>query len=74
MQKFNFMNESNKAGMFKFLFPGSEKKSKKEQEEYTPEMKDHKPQHDESEGGEFLDDVVEFEKPPSAGNEENIQG
>ena len=68
------MNESNTVGMFKFLFPRSEKKPKKDQEEYTPEMKDHKQLHDKSEGGEFLDDVVEFEEPPSAVNEENIQG
>ena len=68
------MNKSKTAGMFKFLFPGSEKKSKEDQEEYTPEMKDHKPLRDESEGGEFLDDVVEFEEPPSADKVENIQG
>ncbi len=68
------MNKSNTTGMFKFLFPGSGKKSDKDQEEYTPEMKGHKQLHDESEGGEFLDDVVEFEKPPSEDNEGNIQG
>jgi hypothetical protein len=68
------MDKSNTPGVFKFLFPRSEKKPKKDQEEYTPEMKDHKQLHDESEGGEFLDDVVEFEEPPSAVNGENIQG
>ena len=68
------MNESNSKGKGKFNFPGSEKKSKKNQEEYTPDMKDHKQLHDESEGGEFLDDVVEFEEPTSELNEENIQG
>ena len=68
------MNESNTGGMFKFLFPGSKKKSKKDREEYMPEMKDRKQLHDESEGGEFLDDVVEFEEPPSPVSEENIQG
>ena len=68
------MNESKSTGMFKFLFPRSKNKSKKDQEEYTPETKDHKQLHDASEGGEFLDDEVEFEEPPSAVNEENIQG
>jgi hypothetical protein len=68
------MNKSNTAGKFKVPLTGSEKKYKKDQEEYTPEMKDRKQLHDESEGGEFLDDAVEFEKPPSADNEENIQG
>ncbi|HET7003392.1 MAG TPA: hypothetical protein VFI33_18845 [Puia sp.] len=68
------MNESNTSGKSKSVFPKSEKKSRKEQEEYTPEMKDRKQLHDESEGGEFLDDVVEFEEPPSPDNEENIRG
>lgn len=60
--------------MFKFLFGRNEKKSKHNQDEYTPEMKDQKPLHDKSEGGEFLDDVVEFEEPTSSAGEENIRG
>ena len=68
------MNKIKKAGKFTLLFPGSKKKSKKNREGYEPEMKDHKQLHDESEGGEFLDDVVEFEEPPSSVEEENIRG
>ena len=71
--KIYFMNESKKV-KGKFHLPGSEKKSKRDQEEYTPDMKDHKPLHDESEGGEFLDDVVEFDEPPTSAEEENIRG
>ena len=60
--------------MFKFLFPMFGKKYKNNQEEYTPDLEGHKQIRDESEGSEFLDDVVEFEETPSSVKEENNQG
>lgn len=57
--------------MFKFLFAMNEKKFKNTHDEYTPLMEGHSQLYDETEGIEFLDDVVEIEKTPSSENDEN---
>jgi len=42
----------------------------KDDKEYTPELDAHEPLHDESEGGEYMDDALRMHEQPLGGKEE----